>query len=105
MAVFLRRNHLAGSINREMRNLRDGPIIGQYEDIDIHEAVPLVLIIGGDPAARRQIHADPRRRQMLDAAGNVDPRPEGDIAVYDEIAGAQDQRRVDQSLLELRIHA
>ena len=86
-----------------MGDLRDGPVICQHQNIDINEAVPLMLVIGGDPAPRRQIHPDPRRRQMLDPAGDMNPRPEDDIAVNDEIAGAQDQGRVDQSFIGIEL--
>ena len=79
--------------------MRNSGFIGQNQNIDIDKAMALVLVIGGDPAACREVCADMRGGEVLDTARHMNPGPERDIAIDDEIAGPQDRRRMDQPLL------
>ena len=82
--------------------MRNSGFIGQNQNIDIDKAMALVLVIGGDPAACRQACADLCGGEVLDAARHMDPGPERDVAIDDEIAGPQDRRRMDQPLLGVK---
>src|SRR5258708_6707109 len=72
---------------------------GKDQRVKIDEQMALVLVIGGDAGASGQGLADPRRRQILNPAADMDPRAERDVAAQEKIAGAQYRARVDQPLL------
>lgn len=71
--------------------------IGDDQGVDVDEQMALVFVIAGNAGAYIERVAGPRRREMLDLATDMHPRPENHVAVQREIADMRHQDGVKQS--------
>src|SRR5215469_4874787 len=98
--------HLSRPVNRnvgDMSNRPQGaPFASKDERVQINEQMALMFVIGGDASAPGQRLADPGGGEVLDAATNMDPRPEHDITAQEEIAGPQHGTGMDQPFLGVK---
>ena len=61
-------------IDRRMQHLRkNGLIVGDQDDVQIDEPVPLFFIVLDDVPARRQFVADPGNGEILNFAAGMHP--------------------------------
>ena len=96
-ACGYRLTDLARPPDRDMPDLRDDEIvIGEHLGVELDHRVPFVPVIGRDVRVKRQVIVKPRRTEVLDAAADVNPRPELYVLQQREIGEAQDLARMNQ---------